>query len=252
MHQMGPFMQQVSTPCGRCGGKGIVIPPGSDCKKCKRKGTVKQKNTFSVEVERGFTDGHEFRFRGQADEAPGHDPGDVVILIRQKPHKVYHRSKDALVMTKTITLAEALCGFQFSTTFLDKSELTIKSTPGQVIRPGDIMVIEGKGMPKPHGQKPGDLHLILEVDFPKDIPLESHDKIREVLGGEGLPDDAAAEVAEKLSPRRVQALKQQMAEEARGHERGGRGGVECARQSFLCGSFAALSALIGLGGGSRP
>lgn len=230
MHQMGPFMQQVASPCGRCGGKGMVIPPGGECKKCKRKGTVKEKKTFSVDVEAGFADGREFRFRGQADEAPGHDAGDVVILIRQKPHKVFHRAQDALVMTKTITLSEALCGFQFSTTFLDGSELTIKSSPGQVIRPGDIMTTEGKGMPRPHGQKPGDLHLILEVDFPKEVPIESHNKLREVLGGEDLPDDPSAEVASKLGGRRVQALKQQMAQDARGQERGGRGGVECAQQ----------------------
>lgn len=230
MHQMGPFMQQMASPCGRCAGKGIIIPPGSDCKTCKRKGTVKQRNTFSVEVEAGFGDGHEFRFRGQADEAPGHDPGDVVILIRQKPHKVFHRSKDALVMTKKISLSEALCGFQFSTTFLDESELTVKSTPGKVIRPGDFMVIEGKGMPRPHGQPPGDLHLILEVDFPQELPLEAHDQIREVLGGESLPDDASAEVAKKLSPAQVQKLKKQMADDARGHERGRGGGVECSQQ----------------------
>lgn len=231
MHQMGPFMQQVQSPCGRCAGRGIVIPPGKDCKTCKRKGTVKQRNTFGVEVEAGFLDGHEFRFKGKADEAPGHDPGDVVILIRQKPHKVYHRSKDALVVKKTITLSEALCGFHFSMPFLDDSELTVQSAPSQVVRPGDIVTVEGKGMPRPHGQKPGDLHVILEVDFPKDVPRDSHDKIREVLGGEGLPDDSTAEVATKLNPRQVQNLKQKMAEDARGPERGrGGGGVECAQQ----------------------
>jgi DnaJ family protein A protein 2 len=230
MHQMGPFMQQVQSPCPRCAGRGIVIPPGQDCKTCKRKGTVKQRNTFSVEVEAGFGDGHEFRFRGQADEAPGHDPGDVVILIRQKPHKVFHRVKDALVMTKTITLSEALCGFHFSIPFLDDTELTIKSAPDQVIRPSDIMVIPGKGMPRAHGQKAGDLHLILEVDFPKDVPAESHERIREVLGGEGFPEDLSAEVATKLNSRQKQNLKEQMAaHESRGRERG-RGGVECAQQ----------------------
>jgi len=235
LHQMGPFMQQVQSPCGRCGGKGIVIPPGNDCKKCKRKGTVKEKNTFSVDVEAGFLDGHEFRFRGQADEAPGHDAGDVVIVVRQKPHKVFHRAKDALVMTKTITLSEALCGFEFSTPFLDGSELKVKSEPGQVVKPGDMMVIDAKGMPRPHGQKAGDLNLILEVDFPKEVPLESHAKLREVLGGEDLPENSDADLARRLTPRRAQALKQQMAEEARAHQRGGRGGqgpggVECAQQ----------------------
>jgi len=232
LHQMGPFMQQVQSPCGRCAGKGVIIPPGSDCKKCNRKGTIKQKNTFSVEVEAGSDDGREFRFRGQADEAPGHDAGDVVILVRQKAHKVFHRSKNSLVMTKTISLSEALCGFQFSTTYLDGSELTVKSDPGQVVRPGDIMVLGGKGMPRPHGQKSGDLHLILEVDFPKELPVEGHAKLREVLGGEDPLENSAAETATKMTPRAIQKLKQEMAQEAQGQQRGagGRGGAECAQQ----------------------
>merc|ERR1712146_204255 len=98
------------------------------------------------------------------------------------------------------------------------SELVVKSDPGQVVRPGDVMVIEGKGMPRPHGQRPGDLHLILEVDFPKEVPRESHEKVREVLGGGELPDDPNedAEIAKRLSPRRAETLKQQLAEEARG------------------------------------
>jgi len=146
VQQVGPFMQQVQSPCRRCGGKGFIIPPGQDCKKCKGKGTVKQRNTFNIEVEAGSSDATEFRFRGQADEAPGHDPGDVVIIVRQKPHKVFHRSRDNLVMTKTLTLSEALCGFQFSTTFLDDSELTVTSETGKVCRPGDIVVVEGKGL----------------------------------------------------------------------------------------------------------
>lgn len=228
VQQMGPFMQQVQSPCRRCGGKGQIIPPGGTCKKCNGKGTVKQRQTFNIEVEAGSSDGWEFRFRGQADEAPGHDPGDVVIIVRQKPHKVFHRSRDNLVMNKTITLSEALCGFQFSTTFLDDSELVVKSEPGRVLKPGDVVVIEGKGMPKAHGQKPGDLFVNLDVEFPTNLPEDSHEKLRAVLGGEVPKEDpdVKAEVASKLSPRRVQALKQQMTEDARS-TRGQQGGSEC-------------------------
>lgn len=230
VQQVGPFMQQVQSPCRRCSGKGYIIPPGQDCKKCNSKGTVKQRNTFNIEVEAGSSDLSEFRFRGQADEAPGHDAGDVVIIVRQKPHKVFHRSRDNLVMTKTLTLSEALCGFQFSTAFLDDSELTVTSEAGKVCRPGDIVVVEGKGMPKAGGQKSGDLFVSLEVDFPKELDPETHEKIREVLGGEAPAEDAETEVATKLSPRRQQMLRQQMAEDARGGQQRGGQGAECTQQ----------------------
>jgi len=233
VHQVGPFLQQSQSVCGKCSGKGFIIPPGKSCKTCKSRGTVKERSTFTVDVERGLQDGHEFRFRGQADEALGHDAGDVVIIVMQRPHKVFHRSRDALIMTKSLTLSEALCGFQFSTTFLDGEELVIRSASGQVTKPGDVMIIEGKGMPRPHGQKPGDLHLILEVEFPKQLPPENHDKLREALGGDALPDKkSGTETARRLSPRATQTFKQQLAQEKHSRERG-RGGqqqADCVQQ----------------------
>jgi len=94
-----------------------------------------------------------------------------------------------------------------------------------------MMVIEGKGMRTPHG-KPGDLHLLLEVDFPLEMPAESHSKLREILGGDDLPEDSdGAEQARKLSPHQAKRIKQQWAEQARSQERRGPGGgVECAQQ----------------------
>lgn len=37
---------------------------------------------------------------------------------------------------------------------LRAQDLEIVSTPGEVVRPGDILAMEGKGMPKSHGQRP--------------------------------------------------------------------------------------------------
>lgn len=232
VHQVGPFLQQSQSACAKCAGKGFIIPPGKSCKTCKGRGIVKERSTFTVDVERGLQDGHEFRFRGQADEAPGHDAGDVVIIVRQKPHKVFHRVRDGLVMTKSLTLSEALCGFQFSTTFLDGEQLVVRSASGQVIRPGDIMIIEGKGMPRPHGQSPGDLHLILEVEFPKELSPESHDKIRDVLGGERLPEkEPGTPIARRLGPKASQNVKQLLAEEAQSKDRRGhQQQAECVQQ----------------------
>merc|ERR1712039_941552 len=154
--------------------------------------------------------GTEFRFQGQADEALGHDTGDVRIVIQPKEHKTFKRAQDSLVMSKKISLSEALCGFQFSTTFLDGEELIITSTPGQVVKPGDMMMIKGKGMPRPHGQKPGDLFLLLDVEFPDSVASENRGPLANFLGGEAIPEEppAGAEVSRKLSKREGQELKQ--------------------------------------------
>lgn len=212
--QAGPFYQQMQSPCPRCGAKGFTIPPGHTCKSCAGKGTRREKVSFDVDVEKGARDGSEFRFKNQADEKPGHDTGDVVIVLREKQHKVFARVRDHLVMTKRITLAEALCGFEFAITFLDGEELVIRSS--SVVRPGDILTVQGKGMPRPHGQRPGDLQVILEIEFPDSVPDQGKSKILDVLGGDAISERAPGTcTAKRLSPKEVRDLKRLLSEEER-------------------------------------
>ena len=48
---------------------------------------------------------------GEADQAPGKEAGDIVFVIKQKPHDVFERRGNDLVAHISISLAEALCGF---------------------------------------------------------------------------------------------------------------------------------------------
>jgi len=50
-------------------------------------------------------------------------------------------------MTHSISLVEALTGFEFSFKHLDKRNIVVKSAPEQVVKPGDIMAIPDMGMP---------------------------------------------------------------------------------------------------------
>lgn len=62
--------------------------------------------------------------------------GDIVFVLQQKDHSKFKRKFDDLYMEHTLTLTEALCGFQFVLTHLDGRQLLIKSNPGEVIKPG--------------------------------------------------------------------------------------------------------------------
>jgi len=231
MHQMGMFVQQTTSPCGDCMGKGYVIPPGNTCKSCKGQALIKEKKTFDIDIDPGSEPGMEFRFAGQADEALGHKTGDVRISIMQKPHPMFKRTKDSLVMSKKITLVEALTGFELSIKFLDGKDLVIRSSPEQVVRPGDVMVIERKGMPRPHGQRPGDLFLMLEVEFPKSVPSESRGDLSKILGGKPLGEvPESAEQTKLLSSRQAQDLKRLWAQRTRHQQQTQDGQVNCQQQ----------------------
>lgn len=61
--------------------------------------------------------------------------GDVVFVIQQKDHPKFKRKGDDLFLEHTLSLTEALCGFQYIVTHLDGRQLLIRSEPGEVIKP---------------------------------------------------------------------------------------------------------------------
>jgi len=62
--------------------------------------------------------------------------GDIVFVLQQKEHPKFKRKGEDLFVEHTLSLTEALCGFQFVLTHLDGRSLLIKSNPGEVVKPG--------------------------------------------------------------------------------------------------------------------
>ena len=63
--------------------------------------------------------------------------GDIIFVLQQKVHPKFKRKGDDIFYEHTLSLTEALCGFQFVLTHLDDRQLPIKSNPGEVIKPGE-------------------------------------------------------------------------------------------------------------------
>jgi DnaJ family protein A protein 2 len=91
---------------------------------------------LDVFVEKGTKNGHKIIFNAEGDQGPDVVPGDVVFVVQQKDHPVFRRDGDDLYIERTILLAEALCGFQFTVTHLDGRVLLVQSQQQQVVRPG--------------------------------------------------------------------------------------------------------------------
>lgn len=63
-----------------------------------------------------------------------------MFVLQQKEHPKFKRKGDDLFVEHTLSLTEALCGFQFILTHLDSRQLLIKSEPGEVVKPGKCFV----------------------------------------------------------------------------------------------------------------
>merc|ERR1711911_246751 len=134
---------------------------------CKGKKVQNETKILEVHVDKGMKDTQKIYFRGEGDQQPGVEAGDVVIVIHQKAHEQFKRQGDDLHLMLTISLTEALCGFCYVLKHLDGRDLVIRHPAGNVIEPGSIKVVPGEGMP--HYRSPfekGDLFIKFDVSFP--------------------------------------------------------------------------------------
>jgi hypothetical protein len=95
---------------------------------------------LQVVIEKGMRNDDKIVFRGQADEAPGVEAGDLIFVIREAEHAVFKRAGCDLIMRKQISLREALTGVRFVVTHLDGTPVIVTSSPGQV-RPLLVVVV---------------------------------------------------------------------------------------------------------------
>ncbi|PCH38778.1 hypothetical protein WOLCODRAFT_23551 [Wolfiporia cocos MD-104 SS10] len=181
LRQMGPMIQQIQQACDQCSGTGEMINAKDRCKTCNGKKVVSEKKMLEVHIDKGMKGGQTINFRGESDQAPGVTPGDVVIVIEEKPHERFRRQDNDLVIDQEIDLLTALAGGQFAIKHLDDRALIVKISPGEVIKHADLKVIPGQGMPSYRHHEPGDLFVHFTVKFPDHIDPASIPMLESVL-----------------------------------------------------------------------
>jgi len=140
----------------------------------------------------GSREGDRIVLAGEADQKPDQLPGDVVFVLTEKEHETFRRAGADLCADITITLAEALTGFEkVVLTHLDGRGISIRAPQkkGEILRPEQVLKVMGEGMPVKRSDAKGDLYLVVKIEFPEDGWLKDAaiKRIREVLPGPGPP-----------------------------------------------------------------
>jgi DnaJ homolog subfamily A member 2 len=171
--QIGPGMvQQMQAMCRECSGQGELINEKDRCKECSGKKTSKQKKKFEVHVDKGMQDSQKITFRGESNQEPGVDTGDLIVVLQQTDHDVFTRNHDDLFMSHTINITEALCGFKIVVKHLDDRTLVLNQPAGEVLSPGTIRAIPSEGMPiYKNPYEKGNLYVKFDVKFPENNTL---------------------------------------------------------------------------------
>jgi len=253
--QVGPgFLQRVQRPCPECRGAGVKVSKGDVCGECRGEKVAEERKIINVYIDKGMENGQKLSFAGEADEAPGVEPGDVIVVLQARDHARFTRDGDDLRTTVRVPLVEALSGAVLRIEALDGRELRVAVPPGRVLRPGELLVVRNEGMPHyKNPQERGDLLLTVEVEFPQKSPsTKDMESIEKILGGrrpvppidesnettheveECELSEFSAERARRRKREREQRKEMREAEEEesrRGHGHAhGPGGVQCASQ----------------------
>jgi len=164
--RQGPMVMQTQRQCDNCRGRGFSL--------ANEKEVVK---TGTVHIPHGIKNGGKITLTGEGHSLPDYQKGDVTFVVRLKKHKTYQRKGADLGCEHTLTLCQALCGYEFRLKHVSGKTLIIKSKSGEVVQPGDLKVLSDYGLPqKGNHYVHGHLYIKFKVVFPL-APSLSSDKI---------------------------------------------------------------------------
>ncbi|GJW93119.1 DnaJ homolog subfamily B member 13-like protein [Tanacetum coccineum] len=144
--------------------------------------TMTVEEILNINIKPGWKKGTKITFPEKGNEQPNVTPADLVFVIDEKPHNTFTRDGNDLIVTKRITLAEALTGYTVNLTTLDGRNLTIPIN--SVIHPDYEEVVPREGMPiSKDPTKKGNLRIKFNVKFPTRLTPAQKGKIKELLNG---------------------------------------------------------------------
>lgn len=172
INRNGNITMQTQKKCPYCNGSGYEIY--EKCIDCDGKGNFDDVVIVEMSVNNTIQEGKEFVFKHMGDEIYGEEPSDIVCIARINKHKTFTRRGDDLLMNMTITLKEALGGFEKEIDKLDGSKLKIKSE--DIIYPGKKMTYLNDGM-----NIYGKLIITYDVKFPDILTTEQKEQLNKIL-----------------------------------------------------------------------
>ena len=117
-----------------------------------------------VQIPKGVDDNEIIVLKDKGNVVAEECKGDVKIFIKVENTSVYKRSGLDLIIEKTITLKEALCGFSFELKHINGRNYTINNAQGSVIKPDFKKMIPNMGLER-DGHK-GGIIISFIIEFP--------------------------------------------------------------------------------------
>lgn len=169
-------MQTTST-CPQCSGEGQQIT--DKCTSCFGNGIVKGEEVIGISIPPGVSEGMQLSVSGKGNAAPrGGIPGDLIVMIEEKPHEHLIRDGNNLLYDQHISFPQASLGTTIEVPTLEgKARIRIEAGT----QAGKVLRLKGKGLPQVNGYGRGDLLININIWTPRQLSGEEKE-ILEKLG----------------------------------------------------------------------
>jgi molecular chaperone DnaJ len=132
-----------------------------------------KKQSITARVPAGVNDGAKIRVKGKGAEGEA-GPGDLFILLTVKPHPIFSRKGENLLLTLPVTFAEATLGADIKVPTLAGDDVTVRLAAGTPT--GRVLRVKGRGVAK--GATVGDLLVTIDVQVPRRVEGEALEALK--------------------------------------------------------------------------
>jgi len=137
-----------------------------------------ENETMYITVPKGIDEGEIIVFRDKGNVVREDCKGDIKLFIKIDNNTDFKRSGLDLILEKTITVKEALCGFVFELKYITGKIYIINNNSGNIISHGYKKIIPNMGFSR--DSHIGNLIIIFNVKFPDKLTEEVMEQLKKV------------------------------------------------------------------------
>ncbi len=166
-------LRRVIEACEGCAGLGYSV--SSPCEDCAGRGRVQVRRHVDIHVPAGVSSGDKLIVRGAGEEGEGGGAsGDCFVLVEVTPHACLERKGKDVVMTRPISLFQALRGGWISVPTVDGAR-RLQLPPAS--RDKAILRMVGLGVGGKSEER-GDQLVHIEVEYPREVDAELRSQLQ--------------------------------------------------------------------------
>lgn len=140
---------------------------------------VFENETIYINIPKGIDDNEIILLKDKGNVMNEEIKGDIKIVIKIENNTEFERKGIDLIINKTISLKDSLCGFTFELKYINGKSYTLNNSSGSIIPPEYIKVIPNLGLTR--DGHTGNLLIHFHVDFPEKLTEEQIQKLKEIL-----------------------------------------------------------------------